>query len=56
MNWRWAMTKTISTGIAVIDAAESWTFHSGPQLDRQGDEERAIAQSAEANRTNGYAG
>jgi hypothetical protein len=29
MNWRWAMTKPISTGIAVRDAAESWMFHIG---------------------------
>jgi hypothetical protein len=30
MNWRWASTNTISTGIAVIDAADSCTFHSAP--------------------------
>ena len=30
MNCRWAITKTISTGIAVIEAADNCTFHNGP--------------------------
>ncbi len=30
MNWRWASTKTIRTGMAVIEAADSCTFHSWP--------------------------